>query len=67
MNEQILRGWTQLMGFHLYHADIHTNSSKYLVDAVMKVASEALLFIILGTPSFRAFSSFHSLGSLKPD
>ncbi|MDT5029717.1 MAG: hypothetical protein QOE61_6786 [Micromonosporaceae bacterium] len=52
MNGQILRGWTQLMGFHLCHADIQTNSSKYLADAVMKFASEALLFNILGAPRF---------------
>lgn len=67
MNEQILRGWTQRMGFHLYHADIHTNSSKYLADAVMKFASQASLFNILGAPRFRPFSRFHSLRSLKLD
>jgi hypothetical protein len=67
MNEQILRGWTQLMGCHLYHADINTNSSKYLADAIMKFASEASLFNILGAPSFPSFSRFHSLRSLKPD
>jgi hypothetical protein len=54
------------MDFDLYHADIHTNSSKYLADAIMKFASEALLFNILGAPSFRSFSRFHSLRSLKP-
>jgi hypothetical protein len=55
------------MDFDLYHADIHTNSSKYLADANMKCASEALMLNILGAPSFRAFSRFYSLGSLKPE